>query len=449
MKYVLICLMFANLSAGFSNTENDYIGWNEKSFQFIRCEKTYDKSNNVLAKDVKYYNFIFNPKTKYYDNFKILLCLDDSFGGGCKNGSSSSSSQEINCVNQKNNQIVCPLIKGLVNYPLKQKGVLNITLNFYGINKTGTYSLLEKYFELHHCFLRGCINFAPAVTIRKYNYLFGMNQLEYQLNYLPVKTKNLFNHFFVSITMFNSFNNQSMHQKNQFWNMSNIPLINQDEKFNFVSENSTCLSNYNKICVKTEWDFCLKNSVNKWQAIHHCTDFSYTRQLPKFFLSCHPNITNQISISQNSNVKSIDPRIFYFAVNIYDKFGRKVELINTTNMTISSGYAASSYYEVSLCDRCQCGEKIDINCQIKGPPPVKTSVQTPITIIVAVISSVILIICLGLLFYYLKNKRQSKDNDEQINPGNDYAYTDHVKYAIHPYYDPSTQKENNVKVAIL
>ena len=448
MKYLVICfILTVNILEISPN--NDFIGWNEKKFQFKRCERTYDKSY-VTARDAKYYNFIFKKPEKTFDKFQFILCLD--FFGSCEN-ITLHNSQEINCQHQNRDELLCPLIKGFLLDPLKDKGVLNTTLNVYGINGTNEkHFLFKKVLELHKYYLRGCMKYADIVKLNtetlkvKYDIeqlQFDEKLIFYQLVDLPGRTIGLFNHFHVYVTLFNSFNKHSMGDKNLYLDLSNKENLNKNDEYTFVPKNSTCLSEFNQICINATWDFNPKNSTTRWQAVKHCTDFSYTQDFPKFSLRCNPNITTQLTIAKSSDVKSIDPNIFYFQVDVKDKLGRIISVINTTNLTITTN---SPYYELSLCDKCQCGKSFK-NCeQLSKPVPSPNSENGDnITISVAVL--IPMIIVLGICFYR-RYYRSKKNDNEPIQPNTDENYVYDYRYSEHPYYDPVTQSEKIVRVAI-
>lgn len=437
MKYLSLCfLLFGNILKAWSN--NDFIGWNEKSFRFIRCERTYDKSY-VAARDAKYYNFIFKKPIKDYNMFQLILCLDN-----CEN-STSTNSQEINCKHQNKDELLCPLIKGFLLDPLKKKGVLNITINVYGINKANQkHFLFKKVLELHHYILRGCMYYADIVklNINTLKVKYDIKQLQYQLEGLPRRTEGRFDHFRVYVTLFSSLNKRSLAEKDLYLDLSNKKDLNQNDEYKFVPENSTCLSKFNQICINATWDFNPKNSTTRWQAVKHCTDFSYTQDFPKFSIRCNPNITNQLTISKNSDVKSIDPNIFHFSVDVKNKFGRTISVMNTTNLTITT---TGPYDELSLCDECQCGKKFD-NCEQLSPTPFQNSeIREKIIISVAVTIPVVLIIALGTYFYWRCHRKNDEDDPIQPNTNEDsYDCT----YLEHAYYDTTTQSDKIVRVAV-
>ena len=455
MKCYSIILIFANLLSVIKTTNNFSIGWEEKGFQFTGCETIFDRRSNVKAKDVKYYNFIFNSSSKY-DKFNIYICLDDIIH--CRNGSYNTKYvQKINCDKRNNdNQIHCPLITGLIREPLRQNGVLNVTYDVYGVNETKENLVLRKSIELYHCYLGGCTNYAQTVKIipKSVMFVMGKNQLEYQLEGLTTYSENRFNQLLVSVRMLS---NQSHFENILLLNMTENKSLNKNKKFVFSVQNKTCLSKYNKICVATYWDFCQKNFVNRWQLLDHCTEFSYSSHFPTFFLKCDINITNQIhvSLAANSISSVIDPRFFHFNVNVVDENGRKVFLKQTTNMTINTEYQKkNSNYEVSICDKCDCSKNKPIHCPMQTQQVnIDSGDNLGIPSIIGIVISVVFLVVI-LVFGYFHCKKSTKQQNESqfegyVQPNNSYTEPDvlDVFYRKHKYLNPVTQEEIVTKVA--
>jgi len=392
-----------------------------ENFQFIGCQRVEDRST-LHGVDRKYFEFTFNTSLSY-SQFEVRIYRNYN--------STEFEYQLVQCEQKnENNEVVCPLIKGLFYTPISsRRKTLRLKSIVYGKNETGSFVVAKSVSNFSLCLLRKCKNFATPLKL--FDFDLTEKQLDYKFGILPSQTKN-FNQYLVDVELVNGLSNLTLLTKN-LTNTQNNPQYSNG-LFTFAK----CIDHYNQICVTTRFDYCLDNSSKAWKVVKRCQSFSYSSLLPHLTTQC--NVENGITTITVTTTKKFSSFHFVYTLNN--------DVIKSPNDTITIA-ENFGHFAVAFCDECKCGKTFNIRCEkLTNPVEPPKSQDNSLVIVLSVAGVFLVLILLISLFLWKRNCKKLPEELSgvyTINPTSCYEYPTFAQSSPHKYFNVATQHEYEYK----